>query len=92
MKTTFPIEVPPSQALPDSLVEELMADDLLLEYDIDYGQARPNRFAGHEAAAKTVKLDADVAAIFTTDEAVNSVLRALIQAMPQAAYHGTSST
>jgi len=67
------------------MVEELMADDMLPEHDIDYSQARPNRFAGREATAKTVKLDADVAAVFTTDESVNSVLRALIQAMPQAA-------
>lgn len=90
MKTTFPTEVSPDQALPDSLVEELMADDMLPEYDIDYSQARPNRFARREAAAKSVKLDADVAAVFTTDEAVNSVLRALIQAMPKTARRETA--
>lgn len=82
----------PDQALPDSLVEELMADDLLPEYDIDYSQAQPNRFAGRGTAAKTIMLDADVAAVFTTDEAVNKILRALIQAMPQAAHRATSST
>ena len=53
MKTTFPTEVSPDQALPDDLVEELTADGLLPEYDIDYSQVRPNRFAGHN----TVKQD-----------------------------------
>jgi len=54
--------------LPDDLVAELMADDLLPEYDIDYSQARPNRFAGREIASKTVKRDSDVVAVFKADE------------------------
>jgi hypothetical protein len=87
MKTTFPTEVPPDKVLPDSLVEELMADDIPAEYEIDYSKAKPNRFAGREAATKTVKLDADVAAVFKSEEAVNTILRALIQAMPQAIQH-----
>lgn len=41
-------------------INELMADDMLPEYDVE----------------------ADVAAVFTTLEAVNAVLRALIQTMP----------
>lgn len=69
--------------LPDALVEELMADDMLPEYDIDYSQARPNRFAAQMAHTRTIELEADVAAVFTTQEAVNAVLRALIQTMPQ---------
>lgn len=77
-------------SLSDEQVAELMADDMLPEYDIDYSQARPNRFARREAAAKNVKLDADVAAVFTTGEAVNTALRALIQAMPQAAQRETA--
>ena len=83
MKTTFPTDVPPDQALPDSLVEELTADGLLPEYDIDYSKAKPNRFAGREAMTNTVKLDADVAAVFQSAEAVNTALRTLIQTLPQ---------
>ena len=83
MKTTFPTDVPPDQILPDSLVEELTADGLLPEYDIDYSKAKPNRFARRENVPDMVRLDADVAAVLQTAEAVNTVLRALIQAMPQ---------
>jgi hypothetical protein len=90
MKTTFPTEVTPDQALPDSVVEELMADDLLPEYDIDYSQAKPNRFARRQNAPDTITLDADVAAVFQSAEAVNTILRALIQAMPQPAHRETA--
>ena len=72
MKTTFPTEVTPDQALPDSVVEELMADDLLPEYDIDYSKAKPNRFAGRSAAAKTVKQEVD-AATFSADSHATSL-------------------
>ncbi len=68
--------------LSDASIEELMADDMLPEYDVDYSKARPNRFAARLAQTRTVELDADVAAVFTTPEAVNTALRALIQAMP----------
>lgn len=32
-------------------------DDLLLEYDFDYSQAQPNRFAGRGAVAVTLRAD-----------------------------------
>ena len=88
MKTTSRSELSqpsPSSPLPEDLVEELMADDMLPEYDIDYSKARPNRFAARLAQTRTVELEADVAAVFTTQEAVNAVLRALFKAMPEAA-------
>lgn len=59
--------------------EELTADDMLPEYDIDYSKARPNRFAARLAQTRTVELEADVAAAFPTPEAVNAALRTLIQ-------------
>lgn len=62
------------------------ANELLPEYRFDYAKARPNRFAQREAAAKTITLAPDVAAVFTSEEAVNAILRALIHAMPQIAY------
>lgn len=39
--------------LSDELVEELMADDMLLEYDFDYSKARPNRFAARLIEVRT---------------------------------------
>lgn len=59
------------------------ADDMLPEYDLDYREARPNRFAPQDAEARrTVILDADVAEVFTTSEDVNKALRALLEVVP----------
>jgi hypothetical protein len=53
------------------------------EYRLDYAKARPNRFAANlEHTRRMVVLDPDVAAVFSTTESVNTVLRALIHAMP----------
>jgi hypothetical protein len=58
-------------------------DDLRPEYDFDYEQARPNHFADQVArGSRVVMLDPDIADVFTTPEAVNNVLRALIATMP----------
>lgn len=59
-------------------------DDLLPEYSFDYSKARPNRFAAKlEPGSLIITLDPDVAAVFTTTDVVNRVLRALIATMPQ---------
>ncbi|MBN3907178.1 MAG: hypothetical protein HWQ35_11625 [Nostoc sp. NMS1] len=59
-------------------------DDLLPEYNFDYRKALPNRFASQqEKAPLTVILDADVAEIFKTSEAVNNALCALLSAIPK---------
>ena len=57
-------------------------DDMLLEYAFDYSKAKPNRFAVAENGI-TVVLDADVAAVFKTSEAVNKALRAILSAIPR---------
>ena len=58
--------------------------DMLPEYRFDYSKARPNRFAARmRAGSRAVVLDPDVAAVFSTPESVNAVLRALIETMPQ---------
>jgi hypothetical protein len=59
-------------------------DDLLPEYSFNYQKAKPNRFANRSEAKRLniVVLDEDVARVFTTPEAVNKVLRALIESMP----------
>ncbi len=59
-------------------------EDMLPEYSFDYSKARPNRFAARlKQGSRAVILDPDVAAIFSTPESVNAVLRALIATMPQ---------
>lgn len=53
------------------------------EYRFDYSRAKPNRFASQvDEDRLVVALDPDVSAVFTTPEAVNKALRALIEAMP----------
>ena len=63
----------------------MIDDELLPEYSFNYQKAKPNRFANCSEAnrLKVVVLDEDVARVFTTPEAVNKVLRALIESMPQ---------
>ena len=62
---------------------ETETEDLRPEDRFDDRQARPNRFAGREQADRlVVVLDPDLAEVFTTPEAVNTVLRALITTMP----------
>jgi hypothetical protein len=61
------------------------SDDMLSEYKFDYSKARPNRFASRiQKEGVMVTLDPDVSEVFTTSESVNTVLRALIETMPQA--------
>jgi hypothetical protein len=61
-------------------------DELASEYNFDYQRAKPNRFASRseKEPMTVVVLDEDVAQVFTTPEAVNKILRALIREMPQA--------
>ena len=56
---------------------------MLPEYRFDYSKAGPNRFAARvKPVSRVVVLDPDVAEVFSTPESVNTVLRALIEAMP----------
>ncbi len=58
-------------------------DTMLPEYEFNYTKAKPNRFA--QQTPITVTLDADVAQVFTTSEAVNRVLRSILTALPKTA-------
>lgn len=61
-----------------------MSDELRAEYDFDYLQAKPNRFAaGLKQGGRMVVLEPEVAAAFKNSEDVNAVLRALLQTMPE---------
>lgn len=60
------------------------------EYRFDYATAKPNRFAtGAQAGSLSVVLDPDVARVFQSAESVNTVLRALLTAMPVRQADGT---
>ena len=58
------------------------ADDLQPEYDLDYTQAKPNRFASEKSRRTVAVLDEYLSKVFTTTESVNKALRALIEAVP----------
>jgi uncharacterized DUF497 family protein len=50
----------------------------------DHTQVRPNRFANQQNKTQlNITLDPDVAEIFTTSEAVNNALRAILSAIPK---------
>lgn len=66
-----------------SIPEPDMNHELRPEYAFDYRKAQPNRFAVTSDNSVVVVLDPDVARVFTTPEAVNTMLRALIQHMPE---------
>ncbi|MCI0487312.1 MAG: hypothetical protein L0229_12020 [Blastocatellia bacterium] len=62
------------------------SEDMLSEYDFDYSKAKPNRFAGRISKERlVVLLDPEVSQVFTTPESVNTVLRALVAALPKSA-------
>lgn len=58
-------------------------DTLRSEYGFDYTKAKPNRFAAKmSGGALAVVLEPDVAAVFKSSEAVNTLLRSVISALP----------
>ena len=60
------------------------SEDMLSEYNFDYNKAKPNRFAGRISKERlVVLLDPEVSQVFTTPESVNTVLRALVTALPE---------
>lgn len=63
--------------------EAEMNDDLLPHYDVDYTNARPNRFAKQAKENTFVMLDKRLSKVFRTPEQVKRALRSLIQAMPK---------
>lgn len=69
-------------------------DELRPQYGHElFGAMKPNRFVGAELkfkGSRAVYLDADVAEVFDTPEAVNTVLRSAIRAMRRAAPSASS--
>ncbi len=61
-----------------------MSDELRAEYEFDYAQAKPNRFAASlSRGGRLVVLAPDVAAAFTSSESANAALRELLRATPR---------
>ena len=61
-----------------------LRDTMQKEYRFDYRRAKPNRFAEEMAeGVVVVTLEPDVAAVFKSSEAVNTLLRSVIAAMPE---------
>ena len=60
------------------------ANGLLPEYRLNYGKAKPNRFAARYGTdRRLIMLDPDVAKVFTTAKSANTALRAFLKAMPR---------
>jgi hypothetical protein len=55
-------------------------DDLRKEYELDYAQSRPNRFAAKLVDTTVVVLQPDVAEVFRSSKDVNDLLRSAISA------------
>lgn len=59
-------------------------DDMLPEYDLDFSQSRPNKYAAIlKRQERLIPIDADVFKVFDDSEKVNNALRYLIKAMPK---------
>ena len=59
-------------------------DEFRPKYELDFKTMRPNRFAKRLKGKSVVAvvLDADVADVFQSSEAVNELVRSVIKAMP----------
>ena len=61
----------------------LKENELRSEYRFDYSKSKPNRFAAQMSEGTVAMvLEPDVAAVFKSSEAVNTLLRSIISAMP----------
>jgi hypothetical protein len=61
-------------------------DELRPEYDFSPSETRSNRFASRmKAPVVAVILEPDVAAVFDSSKAVNTLLRSVISSLPQGA-------
>jgi hypothetical protein len=58
--------------------------ELRAEYRFDYSKAKPNPYAARLGQdTVTIVLDPDVAAVFSSAESVNTLLRSVIAALPR---------
>ncbi|MDO8945278.1 MAG: hypothetical protein Q7U75_19005 [Desulfobacterales bacterium] len=58
--------------------------EMRAEYRFDYSKAKPNPYAARLGQdTMTIVLDPDVAAVFSSSESVNTLLRSVIAALPR---------
>ena len=61
-----------------------LSDDLEAEYSLDYSNGKSNPYAARlKGRSVAVVLDPDVASVFRTSEAVNTLLRSVAAAVPR---------
>jgi hypothetical protein len=83
MKKTVKPRTSANRPRKDRVGSSTKPDDLRPHYDFDYARSRPSRFASRLTdGTVAIVLDPDVAAVFRSDEAVNTFLRSAIAAMP----------
>lgn len=62
--------------------------EMLPEYDLDFSQSRPNKFAAIlKKQERLIPIDEDVFKVFDDSDKVNNALRNLIKAMPKRNLH-----
>jgi len=67
-----------------SRARRIRREEMRREHQFDYRKSRPNRFAPlMKGGTVAVVLDPDVASVFRSPEAVNSLLRSVINALPK---------
>ncbi len=70
-----------------------MSDELRPEYEFDYREAKPNRFATDlKPGGRIVILDPEVAEVFHSSQDVNMLLRAVLHALPLNGGTGEATT
>jgi hypothetical protein len=70
-----------------------MSEELRTEYESDYSQANPNRFAAKmQRGGKLVVLDPDIAAAFPDSAKVNTMLRSLLSSNPPSGKEASESS
>ena len=68
------------------------AGGIRAEYRFDYSKSRPNRFvAEFKRGSVAIVLDPDVALVFNSSESVNTLLRSVIDALPERSKKRTES-
>jgi hypothetical protein len=66
-----------------SLRSRAVEDDMPSEYQLDWSRAKPNPYAARLKDTVAVVLEPDVAKAFPTSESVNTLLRAVLAAVPR---------
>jgi hypothetical protein len=68
------------------------SEGMRAEYRFDYSKSKPNRFAAEfKQGSVAIVLDPDVASVFNSSESVNTLLRSVIEALPEGSRKRTAA-